>query len=204
MGLINWLVGKKSGTPSLDDVLREQKRLSIREEQTIRKLEKLDQERETLFEKGAKESSTVRRRQMARLYNQRTEQVRLMERDLNLVSKQLITITAIRTALERKQQLEQRGGLTQLLAGMNEAELAHILEDDKISYDLYVERLNSVLGTINDAEMDLETNVGKEGAELISIWERMDEGEFDSFDSALKEADNQARESLKDRDLLAE
>ena len=201
MGLLEFL-GVKRKDLSLEQVKREEIKLGIREGQTLSKLEKLEKEREDIFSKGMKIKSPPRRRQLARLYEMKSSGLKMMERELSVISKELTTISALKLALERQQM--SRDGVSRLLDRVDEAKLMTALEDDKVSQEMYVEKLNSVLSTVTDNAHQITEDLGKEGSEVMDVWQKMDEGEIDSFEDGLKLADRKVREREKKSELEAE
>lgn len=194
MGLMEFL-GLKRKDLSLDQVKREEIKLGIRESQTLAKLEKLEKEREDIFSKGMKIKSPPRRRQLARLYELKSSGVKTMERELSVISKELTTISALKLALERQQM--SKDGVSRLLERVDEVKLMSALEDDKITQEMYLEKLNGVLSTVTESAHQITENLGKEGSEVMDVWQRMDEGEIDSFEDGLKLADRKVREREK-------
>lgn len=195
MGLLDTIFGKAKRELSLHEVKRQEIKLSIRENQTITKLERLEKEREELFAKGAKIKSPSRRRQLARQYDLRSHGLKMLEHDLNLLSKELTTIKALKLALERKEMAKQ--GLNSILNRVDESELMGMLENDKISQELYAEKLTEVLNVVRDGDSREWEDLGKEGSEVMNIWQKMDEGEIEDFDKAIKMADQAVRERTK-------
>jgi hypothetical protein len=180
---------------SLVEVKREEIKLGIRENQTITKLEKLEKEREEIFAKGSKIKSPSRRRQLARLYDVKSGGVKMLERELNVLSKELTTISALRVALERRESAKE--GIGHLLNRVDEAELVTLLEDDKITQEMYVEKLNEALSTVTEGSRHLFEDLGKEGDEIMQVWQKMDDGEIESFEDGLKAADKAVRSKEK-------
>lgn len=191
----SWFRRKKE--LSLMDVKREEMKLSIRENQTIGKLEKLEKEREEIFAKGAKLKSPSRRRQLARVYEMKSGGAKMLERELNLISKELTTISALKLALERKERSKE--GIGHLLERVDEAELMTLLEDDKISQEMYAERLTEVLSTVTEGAESLTHDLGKEGNDVMKVWQKMDDGEIESFEDGLREADRVVRKAETER-----
>ncbi len=194
MGIFD-ILGIKKRELTLEQVRREEIKLGIRENQTLARLEKLEKEREDVFAKGAKIKAPSRRRQLARLYDMKSSGVKIMERELAVISKELTTIAALRLALER--QHASRDGVSRLLNRVDEAELMTYLEDDKISQEMYLEKLNSVLSGVTEGAGQITETLGREGNEVMDIWQKMDEGEISSFDDAIKLADKAVREKEK-------
>jgi hypothetical protein len=202
MGLMEFL-GMKKKELTLEQVKREEIKLGIRETQTLSKLEKLEKEREEIFAKGMKIKSPPRRRQLARLYEMKSNGLKMMERELGVISKELTTISALKLALERRQ--TSKDGVSRILQRVDEAKLMTYLEDDKISQEMYLEKLNSVLSSVTDGAHQITEDLGREGSEVMDVWQKMDEGEIDSFADGLKLADKAVREKeKKDSEMEAE
>jgi len=191
MGFFDLFRRKKDGL-SLETVRREEIRLGIKENQTLSKLEKMEKEREEIFSRGAKIHSPSRRRQLARLYDMKSGGVKMLEHELALISKEITTLQAVKLALER--QKSSKEGVSKILNRMDEAELMGLLENDKISQEMYVEKLSNVLSAVTETPATAFENLGKEGNEIMDVWQKMDEGEISSFEDGLKLADKKVRE----------
>jgi hypothetical protein len=202
MGLFEFL-GVKKKELTLEQVKREEIKLGIRETQTLSKLEKLEKEREDIFSKGMKIKSPPRRRQLARLYEMKSTGVKTLERELSILSKEITTISALKMALERR--TTGKEGVSRILERVDEARLMTYLEDDKISQEMYLEKLNSVLSSVTDGASQITEDLGKEGAEVMDVWQKMDEGEIENFADGLKLADKAVRQKEKrDSEMEAE
>ena len=201
MGFFEFL-GVKKKELTLEQVKREEIKLGIRETQTLAKLEKLEQARAEIFAKGLKLKSPPRRRQLARLYEMKASGVKMMERELSMISKEITTIAALKLALERRH--NSREGVSRILQKVDEAELMTYLEDDKVSQEMYLEKLNGVLSTVTEGANQITEDLGKEGSEVMDVWQKMDEGEIESFSDGLKLADKAVREKEKRSEMEAE
>ncbi len=201
MGLLDILRVKKKDL-TLDQVKREEIRLQIRENQTLGKLEKLEKEREDIFAQGSKVKSPPRRRQLARLYELKSSGVKTLERELAVLSKEITTVSALKLALERREM--SREGLSHLLNRVDEAELMTCLEDDKITQEMYLEKLNNVLSTVTEGASQITEQLGKEGGEVMEVWQKMDEGEIENFEEGFKLADRKVREKDREAELEPE
>jgi flagellar biosynthesis GTPase FlhF len=191
MGVIDWLSSRKKAL-TLDDVRREEIRLGIREKQTLAKLEKAEQEREQIFQQGARVRSPLKRRQLARQYELKGRGIQMLERDLATLSKEIATVTALRLALERRQMT--RDGISKILMRLSEADLQRLLEDEKISEELYLEKLGSVLETVTEGTREILEEIASEGAEVLEVWQKMDEGEIESVEDAMRVAREKIRQ----------
>ena len=109
----------------------------------------------------------------------------MSERDLSRVVKELITLNRIRGIFERQRQVPVKN----VLQSMKEEDLLQLstmLEDDKVGEELYMQKLDTLLGVASDPAYET-ADLGSEGQEVLKTWEQMDEGELE-FGEALKEA----------------
>lgn len=180
--------GKKGLTDlGLEEIRVEEKRLEIRENQHLRQIEKYDKLREDVFHQGAKNKSPARRRIYARRFGDYSQRIGMIERELTRVVKELMTLTRVRSILERQRQIPVQNVL-QRLKEEDLISLTTLLEDDKITEEVYLQKLDALLGVVNDPAYESQ-EIGNEGMEVLKTWEQMDEGELE-FGEGLKEATN--------------
>jgi len=179
--------GKKGLTDfGLEEIRVEEKRLEIRENQHLRQIEKYDKLREEVFHQGAKNKSPARRRIYARRFGDYSQRIGMIERELSRVVKELMTLTRVRGILERQRQVPAAQNVLQRLKEEDLLKLTTLLEDDKISEEVYSQKLDMLLGVVNDPAYE-SADIGNEGLEVLKTWEQMDEGELE-FGEGLKEA----------------
>jgi len=170
---------------SLEEVRVEEKRLEIRENQHLHQIEKFDKLREDVFHQGAKTKSPARRRIYARRFGEYAQRIGMVERELTRVVKELMTLNRVRSIMERSRQIPTQNVL-QNLSEEDVVRLTTLLEDDKIGEEVYLQKLDSLLGVVNDPAYESQ-DIGNEGLEVLKTWEQMDEGELE-FSEGLKEA----------------
>jgi hypothetical protein len=175
-----------------EELRREEKRMEIRENQLVAQQEKFDREKEDIFQNGAKTKSLVRRRMYARRFNDLMGRIRLLDRELSRVSKEIMTLSRIRALVERTKNPKSVTGILNNLTDRHLDELQALLEDDKIGEEFYLQKLDMVLGVANDPAYDA-AEIGNEGLEVLKTWEAMDEGEME-FDEGLKAAETGLKE----------
>ena len=179
--------GRKGLTDfGLEEIRVEEKRLEIRENQHLRQIEKYDKLREDVFHQGAKNKSPARRRIYARRFGDYSQRIGMIERELTRVVKELMTLTRVRGILERQRQIPASQSVLQRLKEEDLLKLTTLLEDDKISEEVYLQKLDLLLGVVNDPAYESQ-DIGNEGLEVLKTWEQMDEGELE-FGEGLKEA----------------
>jgi hypothetical protein len=177
---------------SLEELRVEEKRLEIRENQHINQVDKFEKQREEIFNQGAKTKSPARRRIYARRFNEVAQRVGIVERDLSRVVKELMTLNRIRVILERQRQTPGQRNILENLTDQDLGKITALLEDDRISEEVYLSKLDLMLGVVSDPAYETQ-DIGSEGMEVLKTWEAMDEGELD-FDQGLKEA-SESREA---------
>jgi hypothetical protein len=179
--------GKKGLTDfGLEEIRVEEKRLEIRENQHLRQIEKYDKLREDVFHQGAKNKAPARRRIYARRFGDYSQRIGMIERELTRVVKELMTLTRVRGILERQRQVPASQNVLQRLKEEDLLKLTTLLEDDKISEEVYTQKLDLLLGVVSDPAYE-SAEIGNEGLEVLKTWEQMDEGEME-FGEGLKEA----------------
>jgi hypothetical protein len=169
----------------LEEIRVEEKRLEIRENQHLHQIEKYDKLREDVFNQGAKTKSPARRRIYARRFGEFSQRISMIERELTHVVKELMTMNRVRSILER-QRLIPVQNILQRLNEEDMIKLTALLEDDKVSEEMYLAKLDSLLGVVNDPAYESQ-DIGNEGLEVLKTWEQMDEGDLE-FNEGLKEA----------------
>jgi len=130
---------------SLEEIRVEEKRLEIRENQHLHQIEKYDKQREEVFHQGAKTKTPARRRIYARRFSEYSQRIGMIERELTRVVKELMTLTRVRGILERQRQIPGRD-ILQSLSEEDVIKLTTLLEDDKVGEELYMQKLDSLLG----------------------------------------------------------
>ena len=169
----------------LEEIRVEEKRLEIRENQHLAQIDKYDKLREEVFHQGAKTKTPARRRIYARRFGEFSQRIGMIERELTRVVKELMTLTRVRGILERQRQVPVQNVL-QRLKEEDLVKLTTLLEDDKIGEEVYLQKLDVLLGVVNDPAYESQ-DIGNEGLEVLKTWEQMDEGEME-FGEGLKEA----------------
>jgi hypothetical protein len=177
------------------EIRLEKIRLERREQKMAGELEKLSKEKEELFRKGAETSSRSLRMIYARKFEETTKRAQLMELESHRLWKQVQLITALEFAYERT----GRGADSSLLARLGDrhvAELMRLLDADDVRGQVFMDRLDEILGTV-DAALGKEEGIGEEGKEILRVWEKMDEGSLE-FEEGLKKASEEAEKKQKE------
>jgi hypothetical protein len=113
-------------------------------------------------------------------------------RELNLRSKELLTVSRLRMIKENNERGRAMGRLN--LTGKDVAKISQWIEDDAVTQDMYQERLGQILDLGAQSDKDALASAGLSGAgqELMNIWNDMDRGAIKQ-DEAFEEADKAVR-----------
>ncbi|MHC4472891.1 MAG: hypothetical protein ACYS99_18225 [Planctomycetota bacterium] len=195
MGFLDWFKRERKITDyTPEELRREEGRLQIRENQTIAKVEKLEVERQQIFQQGAGVKSPVRRRILARKYEEKKVDLARLEKELNRLSKEAMTVSAIRFRLERR--AEGESAILKKIGGGEIEALRELFEDESIDGEMYGERLTEMLGAVAEPAGDPLDGLGEEGQSVLDIWQRMDQGDIETVEEGLREAQERSEEGL--------
>ena len=113
-------------------------------------------------------------------------------RELNLRSKELLTVSRLRMVKENNERGRATGRLN--LTDKDVARISQWIEDDAVSQDMYQDRLNQILDLGAQSDKDALAQAGLSGAgqELMNIWNEMDRGAMKQ-EEAFEEADKAVR-----------
>jgi DNA topoisomerase VI subunit A len=113
-------------------------------------------------------------------------------RELNLRSKELLTVSRLRMVKENQQRGKALGRLN--ITDKDVARISGWIEDDSVTQDMYVDRLNQILdiGAQSDKDALASAGLTSAGQELMNIWDDMDRGAIKQ-DEAFDQADQAVR-----------
>jgi hypothetical protein len=174
--LADWLgAGADPAKMSLEEVRRQQNLLAVREEQAAARLEKLLDERDALFRRGATTRSTALRRVLARRHGRADADVRAAERELTRVAKEVAGFAGVRRLLKEGVTLASPGDCTPLLT---------LLDDASASEEEFAETLvASLRGRVGEPPTG---PIGPPTPPILDVWEKLDRGEIPSVEDALR------------------
>lgn len=193
MGLFDWLTKRqKSLSEMTRQELRRQELLLQRDrDQLIKRITNLAEQKQEVFERGRSEKSPEVRRVLAQEFDLKTTEQLMASRQLNIRSKEALTVTRMRMLKENADKARARGSRLGMIGEKDLLALEKMIENDAITTEMYQERLDDML------------QVGGEGAEtaltpgtqqVLDIWEQMDTGLIADSNEAFDEADRRVRE----------
>jgi hypothetical protein len=191
MALIDKIFGK---TKTLSDLTKQELRkeeilLTKQRDKLFKRIEQVSVDKQKIFTQGATQKSPELRKALAQDFELKTQEQLMAARELNLRSKELMTVSRLRMVKENQASGKALGRLK--VTDSDVAKITSWIEDDSVSQDMYVERLDAILETGAQSDKDALASAGltSAGQELMDIWNQMDRGgmkEDEAFDQADK------------------
>ena len=202
MALIDKIFGKQKSLSELNkqELRREEILLTKQRDRLFKKIETLSQSKQKIFQQGATQKSPELRKALAQDFELKTQEQLMSARELNLRSKELLTVSRLRMIQENKQSGRALGRLN--VTDKDVALISQWIEDDAVSQDMYQERLNQVLELGAQSDKDALASAGLTGAgqELMNIWDDMDRGAVKETE-AFEQADQAVRKRQTDKSV---
>lgn len=191
MALIDKIFGKNKTLTELSraELRREEILISKQRDRLFKKIELINTDKQKIFKQGQEQKSPELRRALAMQFEMKTQEQLINAKELNLRTKELMTVGRLRMIQESREHTRGAGRLN--LTDKDVARMSSWIEDDAVSQDMYTERLNTILDIGAQADKDAMANVtlSQPGQELMNIWNEMDRGnmkEEEGFDEADK------------------
>jgi hypothetical protein len=202
MALINKLFGSVKTLSDLtkQELRKEEILLTKQRDRLFKRIETITVDKQKIFQHGATQRSPELRKALAQDFELKTQEQLMAARELNLRSKELLTVSRLRMVKEN-----QAGGRALGRLNVTDKDVAKItswIEDDSVTQDMYVERLDAILETGAQADKDALAAAGltSAGQELMDIWNQMDRGAMKE-DEAFEEADKAVRQRHAAKEL---
>ena len=194
MALIDKLFGKKKTLSDLtrQELRREEIILTKNRERLFKRIGDIATQKQKIFQQGAQQRSPELRKALAQDFELKTQEQLMAARELNLRSKELLTVSRLRMVKENNEKGRALGRLN--LTDKDVAKISGWIEDDSVTQDMYNERLNAILelGAEADKESLGKVELAGAGNELMAIWNDMDRGAVKE-DEGFEEADKAVR-----------
>jgi hypothetical protein len=194
MALIDKIFSRKKTLSELDrqDLRKEEILLTKHRDKLFKKIEGFAAEKQRIFQQGASQKSPELRKALAQQFELKTQEQLMSARELNLRSKELMTVSRLRMVKENSERGRALGRLN--LTDKDVAKISGWIEDEAVTQEMYQERLDAILDLGLQADKDALAAAGLTGAgqELMNIWNEMDRGAIQE-DEAFQEADRAVR-----------
>ena len=192
---LNWLTKRQKSLSQMtrQELRREELLLGKRRQQLLKRVERITREKQGLFERGAEEKSLEVRRVYAQEFEMKTAEQLMLSRQLNIRSKEMMTVSRLRMLRENAEQTKLTGGKVGLIGQKDLIRLGRLIESDAVTAEMYQDRLDEVLSL--GAEVDEgQAGLSDAGQTVMNIWDKMDVGNIQDTGEAFDEADRRVRE----------
>lgn len=196
MALFDWLTKKNKALSQMTrQELRRQELLLNRErDQLMKRVTDLAVKKQEIFDRGRQEKSPEVRRVLAQEFDLKTTEQLLTSRQLNIRSKEAITVTRMRMLRENAEKAKARGSKLGLIGEKDLVALEKMIASDEITAEMYQDRLDSMLQIGGE---DGENTLTPGSKQVLDVWEQMDTGLIGDAGQAFDEADRRVRERHK-------
>jgi hypothetical protein len=194
MGFLEWLTKRKKPLSQMtrSELRRQELLLEKDRTQMLNKISKLGKDKETLFERGTNEKTPEIRRALAQEFELRTTEQLMISRQLNIRSKEMMTVSRLRMLRENADRTGSRGKIG-LVSETDMLRLGKLIESDAVRSEVYQERLDEILKIGSEID-EGATGLSDAGQTVLNVWEKMDNGAITDQSEAFDEADRSVRE----------
>jgi hypothetical protein len=194
MALIDKIFGRKKTLSDLNkqELRKEEILIGKQRDRLFKRIEEIAAAKQKIFQQGATQKSPDLRKALAQQFELKSQEQVMVARELNLRSKELMTVSRLRILQESRQTGKALGRLN--VTDRDMAKITSWIEDDAVSQDMYQERLDQILdlGAQSDKDALASAGLTSAGNELMHLWEEMDRGTLKE-DEALEEANKAIR-----------
>ncbi len=194
MSLLDWLTKRKKPLSQMtrSELRRQELLLGKDRTQLLKRITKLAKEKQGIFEQGAGEAVPEVRRVLAQEFELKTGEQLMMSRQLNIRSKEMMTVSRLRMLRENADRAGSRGKIG-LVSETDMLRLGKLIESDAIRGEVYQERLDEILKMGSEID-EGSAGLSDAGQTVLNVWEKMDNGAITDQSEAFDEADRSVRE----------
>lgn len=194
MALIDKIFNTKKTLSELNrqELRREEILLEKNRDRLFKKIEQITLDKQKIFQQGATQKSPELRKALALQFEMKTQEQLMAARELNIRSKELMTVGRLRMVKENTEKGRVLGRLN--VTDKDVARISQWIEDDAVSQEMYQQRLDQILELGAEADKDIlaGTTLSEPGTEIMNIWNEMDRGVMKQ-DEAFEQADQAVR-----------
>lgn len=196
MYLIDWLTRRKKGLAHLTRSELRRKELLLEKERArlLLRIKKLADDKQQVFDRGAAEKTPEVRQALAQEFELKTAEQLVIARQLNVRSKEVLTLAKLRMLRENADRAKAGGGRLGLVSEADILRLGKLIENDAVKSELYEERLDEMIRTGAAVAEEGLSALSESGAAVMNVWKKMDSGRIADASQAFEEADRQVRE----------
>ncbi len=202
MALIDKIFNRKKTLSQLSkqELRKEEILLTKQRDRLFARMQQMSTDKQRIFQQGATQKSPELRKALAQDFELKTQEQLMAARELNLRSKELLTVSRLRIIKENNERGKALGRLN--ITDKDVAMITQWIEDDSVTQDMYTQRLDQILelGELADKEALAAAGLSGAGQELLNIWNEMDRGALKQ-DEAFEEADKAVRKRSAAKEL---
>ena len=194
MAFLEWLTKRKKPLSRMtrSELRRQELLLEKDRTQLLNKITKIAKDKHELFERGAEEKTPEVRRVLAQEFELKTTEQLMLARQLNVRSKEMLTVSRLRMLRENADRAGKSSKLG-LISQTDILRLGKMIESDAVRTEVYQERLDEILAV--GAEADESGAVTSDaGRTVLDVWDKMDAGAITDKTEAFDQADRSVRE----------
>ncbi|QDV92171.1 hypothetical protein RAS2_32850 [Phycisphaerae bacterium RAS2] len=193
MGLFDWLTkrGKALSQMTRQELRRQELLLDRERQQLHKKIQDAAGKKQEIFQRGREEKSPEVRRMLAQEFDLKTTEQLMMGRQLNIRSKEYLTVSRMRMLRENADRAKSRGSRLGLISEKDLIALEKMIANDSITSEMYQERLDDMLQV---SATDGESILTPGSKQVLDVWEQMDTGLISDEGQAFDEAERRVRE----------
>jgi hypothetical protein len=193
--LFDWLLKRRKPLSQMtrSELRRKELLLEKDRNQLLNKINKLAADKQALFDRGAKEKTPEVRRALAQEFEMKTSEQLMLSRQLNVRSKEMLTVSRLRMLRENADRARETGGRLGLVSEKDLLRLGTLIENDSIKTEMYQQRLDDILKIGVEVE-DSGIALSETGQSVLDVWDQMDRGAIVDAGEGFDEADRRVRE----------
>lgn len=195
MSLFDWLTKRKRPLSQMtrSELRRQELLLEKDRNRLLSRITKMAKDKQVIFERGAGEQIPEVRRMLAQEFELKTSEQLMTARQLNIRSKEMLTVSRLRMLRENADRAAKSGATLGLVGEKDLLRLGSLIENDAIKTEVYQQRLDEVLAL--GAEVDQgAASLSQAGETVMGVWAKMDAGAIVDRKEAFDEADRRVRE----------
>ena len=194
LGFLEWLTQRKRPLSQMTRSELRRQELLLEKDRTrlLNRITKIAGEKQGLFDRGAHEKTPELRRVMAQEFELKTTEQLMLARQLNIRSKEMMTVSRLRMLRENADRIGQNNRLG-LIGRADMIKLGRMIESDAVRSEMYQEYLDEVLAIGREVD-EGSAALSKAGDGVLKVWEKMDAGVITDSVEAFDEADRTIRE----------
>ncbi len=196
--LIEWLAGRNKPLSQLSRSELRRKELMLEKDRArlLNRIKKIAAQKQDVFQKGSKEKEPEVRRAYAQEFELKTTEQLMVARQLNIRSKEHLTVSRLRMLKENVERSRNAGSQLGMVSEKDILKIGKLIETDSIKTEVYQERLDELLRVGSEVD-EGSAALSQAGSAVMGIWDKMDDGTIDSMDEAFDEADRRVRDQQK-------